>query len=101
MASREAKKFRVRDLCSPDIFRNFLEVGCWLVAAHAGAEVTQLRCFSRVDMDSRIALVGTNGIGKSTLMKLMAGVLKETGGYVERHRKIMLARCLLHFHYRR
>jgi ATP-binding cassette subfamily F protein 2 len=38
-----------------------------------------------VDMDSRTALVGPNGVGKSTLLKLMTGVLSPTGGQVSRH----------------
>jgi len=49
-----------------------------------------------IDMDSKIALVGLNGVGKSTLMKLLAGELKETGGYVERSRKIRIARFSQH-----
>ncbi|RDL40475.1 putative ABC transporter ATP-binding protein ARB1 [Venustampulla echinocandica] len=38
-----------------------------------------------VDMDSRTALVGPNGVGKSTLLKLMTGKLSPTGGVVSRH----------------
>jgi len=49
-----------------------------------------------IDMDSKIALVGLNGVGKSTLMKLMAGELTETGGYVEKSRKIRIARFSQH-----
>jgi ATP-binding cassette subfamily F protein 2 len=38
-----------------------------------------------VDMDSRTALVGPNGVGKSTLLKLMTGALSPTAGQVSRH----------------
>ncbi|KIN05831.1 hypothetical protein OIDMADRAFT_154365 [Oidiodendron maius Zn] len=38
-----------------------------------------------VDMDSRTALVGPNGVGKSTLLRLMTGKLNPTGGQVSRH----------------
>ncbi|CAG8949428.1 hypothetical protein HYFRA_00005057 [Hymenoscyphus fraxineus] len=38
-----------------------------------------------VDMDSRTALVGPNGVGKSTLLKLMTGANSPTGGIVSRH----------------
>lgn len=37
------------------------------------------------DMDSRTALVGPNGVGKSTLLRLMTGKLSPTGGTVSRH----------------
>jgi ATP-binding cassette subfamily F protein 2 len=38
-----------------------------------------------VDMDSRLALVGPNGVGKSTLLKLMTGALSPTRGAISRH----------------
>jgi ATP-binding cassette subfamily F protein 2 len=41
-----------------------------------------------VDLDSRIALVGPNGVGKSTLLKLMVGKLVPTQGMVRRHQHL-------------
>jgi ATP-binding cassette subfamily F protein 2 len=41
-----------------------------------------------VDMDSRIALVGPNGVGKSTLLKIMTGQLQAQSGRVSRHTHI-------------
>lgn len=41
-----------------------------------------------VDMDSRIALVGPNGVGKSTLLKIMTGELQSQNGRVSRHTHI-------------
>ena len=43
-----------------------------------------------VDMDSRTALVGPNGVGKSTLLRLMTGKLSPTGGAVSRHTHLKL-----------
>lgn len=43
-----------------------------------------------VDMDSRIALVGPNGVGKSTLLKIMTGELQAQKGRVSRHTHIKL-----------
>lgn len=37
-----------------------------------------------VDMDSRVAIVGPNGTGKSTLLKLMTGALDPLDGMVKR-----------------
>lgn len=43
-----------------------------------------------VDMDSRTALVGPNGVGKSTLLKIMTGELMPQSGRVSRHTHVKL-----------
>ncbi|KAF2666452.1 hypothetical protein BT63DRAFT_377204 [Microthyrium microscopicum] len=43
-----------------------------------------------VDMDSRTALVGPNGVGKSTLLKIFTGALSPTKGTVSRHTHLKL-----------
>lgn len=43
-----------------------------------------------VDMDSRTALVGPNGVGKSTLLRIMTGKLSPIGGRVSRHTHLKL-----------
>jgi len=44
-----------------------------------------------VDMDSRIAIVGPNGVGKSTLLKLLYGKLEPTDGERRIHRQLRIA----------
>ncbi|SEM76842.1 ATP-binding cassette, subfamily F, member 3 [Gemmobacter aquatilis] len=44
----------------------------------------------RIDQDDRIALLGRNGEGKSTLSKLLAGKLEASGGQVTRHSKLRI-----------
>lgn len=43
-----------------------------------------------VDMDSRIALVGGNGCGKTTLLKLLLGQLNPVEGHVTRHPRLRI-----------
>lgn len=43
-----------------------------------------------VDMDSRTALVGPNGVGKSTLLRIFTGALSPTAGVVSRHTHLKL-----------
>ncbi|GAB4834613.1 ATP-binding cassette sub- F member 3 [Ancistrocladus abbreviatus] len=44
-----------------------------------------------IDLDSRIAMVGANGIGKSTILKLIAGELQPSSGTVFRSAKVRIA----------
>ncbi len=44
----------------------------------------------RIDMDDRLALVGRNGNGKSTLARLLAGRLEASAGTVRRARKLRI-----------
>lgn len=44
-----------------------------------------------IDLDSRIAMVGPNGIGKSTILKLISGDLQPSSGTVFRSAKVRMA----------
>jgi ATP-binding cassette subfamily F protein 3 len=44
----------------------------------------------RIDMDDRIALLGANGNGKSTLVKLLSGRLEELGGDIVKSGKLKI-----------
>nr|CCA14822.1 ATPbinding cassette subfamily F member 2 putative [Albugo laibachii Nc14] len=50
-----------------------------------------------LDMDSRVALVGANGTGKTTLLKLITGDLVPVAGNVRPHSKLRVARFSQHF----
>ncbi|GMT02803.1 hypothetical protein PENTCL1PPCAC_24977 [Pristionchus entomophagus] len=43
-----------------------------------------------VDMDSRIAIVGPNGVGKSTILKLLMGKIHPTSGELRKHRQLRI-----------
>ncbi|GAA96204.1 uncharacterized protein L969DRAFT_84063 [Mixia osmundae IAM 14324] len=49
-----------------------------------------------IDMDSRVAIVGQNGTGKSTLLNLITGVLMPVEGSVQRHAGLKLAKYSQH-----
>ena len=45
-----------------------------------------------LDMSSRVALVGPNGVGKSTLLKVVMGELEPKVGTVTRHGRLRMGR---------
>jgi ATP-binding cassette subfamily F protein 3 len=49
-----------------------------------------------IDMDSRIALVGSNGQGKTTLLNLVFGELHPTKGILFRHGRLRIAKFSQH-----
>jgi len=49
-----------------------------------------------VDLDSRVALVGPNGVGKSTLLKLMCGDLEPVIGNISRNSHLRIGRYYQH-----
>ncbi|WOO79321.1 putative ABC transporter ATP-binding protein [Vanrija pseudolonga] len=49
-----------------------------------------------IDMDSRIAIVGDNGTGKSTLLNLITGDLNPVEGEIKRHSALKLAKYSQH-----
>lgn len=51
-----------------------------------------------IDLDSRIALVGPNGCGKSTFLKLICGEVIPEDGLIRRHSHLRIARYHQHLH---
>jgi ATP-binding cassette subfamily F protein 2 len=47
-------------------------------------------------MDSRIAILGANGTGKSTLLNLITGALQPVRGTVSKHSNLKLAKYSQH-----
>lgn len=47
-------------------------------------------------MDSRVAILGANGTGKSTLLHLITGVLQPVEGTVSKHSSLKLAKYSQH-----
>jgi len=49
-----------------------------------------------IDMDSRIAILGANGTGKSTLLNLITGALRPVEGTISTHASLKLAKYSQH-----
>ena len=63
-----------------------------LESASVGYDATPVlsKLSLRIDQDDRIALLGQNGEGKSTLSKLLSGKLEAMGGRITRARKLRI-----------
>lgn len=46
-----------------------------------------------VDLSSRVAIVGPNGVGKSTFLKLLTGVLEPTNGEMRMNHRMVSIMC--------
>lgn len=45
-----------------------------------------------IDMESRVAIVGPNGVGKSTFLKLLMGDIEPTSGEARRNLRLKIGR---------
>jgi len=45
----------------------------------------------KVDMETRTAIVGGNGVGKTTLLKILKGELELTNGFLYRHNRLRVS----------
>ncbi len=83
-AALRAFSFPEPEALSPPILR--------LEGASVGYGETPVlsRLSLRIDQDDRIALLGRNGEGKSTLSRLLAGELQPMGGRITRARKLRI-----------
>jgi ATP-binding cassette, subfamily F, member 3 len=73
-----------KESASPLIAMNRADIG------YTEGQPILKRVYESIDNDDRIALLGANGNGKSTLMKLIAGKLEAMGGEVKRNQKLRI-----------
>lgn len=73
-----------KEIASPLISINKADIG------YTQGHPILKKVYESIDNDDRIALLGANGNGKSTLIKLIAGKLKEMGGEVSRNQKLRI-----------
>merc|ERR1719265_367998 len=85
-----------------DWLRAFLSNGGAVIATAHDTTVLNAMCTDIFDVDlqasrvSRVAVIGANGAGKSTAIKVLLGELKATGGEVYRHPELRLAYVAQH-----
>lgn len=61
-----------------------------------GCTLSQLMTVMTHSMDSRVAILGANGTGKSTLLNLITGVLQPVKGTISKHSNLKLAKYSQH-----
>jgi len=45
----------------------------------------------KIDMETRTAIVGGNGVGKTTLLKILMGTLEVSDGHIYRHNRLRVS----------
>nr|XP_018900155.1 PREDICTED: ATP-binding cassette sub-family F member 1 [Bemisia tabaci] len=60
--------------------------------AYPGQKPLFINCDFGIDLSSRVAIVGPNGVGKSTFLKLLTGDLEPTKGEVKRNHRLRIGR---------
>lgn len=57
--------------------------------AYEGQKPLFVNCEFGIDLSSRVAIVGPNGVGKSTFLKLLVGDLSPSAGEVKRNHRLV------------
>src|ERR1700726_4423592 len=65
-------------------------VHCDGIALAYGTDVVLSAVELRLEARERLAVVGANGAGKTSLLDIIAGVIEPTGGSVERQRRLRI-----------
>lgn len=60
--------------------------------AYSGQKPLFVNCEFGIDLSSRVAIVGPNGVGKSTFLKLLTGDLTPLSGEVKRNHRLHIGR---------
>ncbi|CAD5229135.1 unnamed protein product [Bursaphelenchus okinawaensis] len=85
---KKAKEYSVKFVFPPTTPLQPPLLGLYNVTFGFGDSVLFKNVDFSVDMTSRITIVGPNGVGKSTLMKLLYGRLQPNEGECRRHRQL-------------